>query len=207
MKITVFGAAGRTGRQVLREGRRRGHEMTAFTRRPEGAFSPAEEADLAAVVHGDGRDPQAVRKAISGADAVIAIVAAATRKGPHQTADVLRVITGEMTSLGVRRLIITSAYPIISDRPRLPVALLRWVFADAYADAAETARIVSATELDWTIAYLNRLTDKPAAGRFRVSREPFSRPSSISRADVAAVLLDAAEDPALAQAAINVSGP
>jgi putative NADH-flavin reductase len=206
MKITVFGAAGRIGQQVLREGLRRGHQMTAFTRRPDGAFTATDQARLASVVHGDGRDPSAVRTAVSGADAVIAIVAASTRKGPHQAAEVLKVVTGEMASLGVRRLVFTSAYPIVGDRPRLPIALLRWVLAAAYADAAEAARIISATELDWTIAYLNRLTDKPATGRFRVSRELFSRPSSISRADAAAALLDAAENPALAKASINVSG-
>lgn len=207
MKITVFGAAGRTGRQVLREGQRRGHAMTAFTRRPERAFSAAGQAELASVVHGDGRDPQAVRTAVRGADAVIAIVAARTRKGPHQAAEVLKVVTGEMASLGVRRIVITSAYPLVGDRPRLPIALLRLVLAAAYADAAEAARIVSETDLDWTIAHLNRLTDKPATGRVRVSRELFARPSAITRADVAAVLLDAAGDPALARAAINVSGP
>lgn len=207
MKITVFGATGRLGQQVLREGLRRGHEMTAFTRRPNGAFTATEQAGLASVVHGDGRDPAAVRLAVSGADAVIAIVSASTRRGPHQAADVLKVITGVMGLLGVRRLVFTSAYPIVADRPRLPIALLRWALAAGYADAAQAARIISATDLDWTIAYLNRLTDKPATDRFQVSTELFSRPTAISRADAAAVLLNVAEDPAFAKASINVSGP
>lgn len=207
MKITVFGAAGRTGQLVLAEGLRRQHEMTAFTRRPDSAFPPAVEAGLARTVRGDGRDRTQVRTAVSGADAVIAIVAASTRKGPHQAAEVLKVIADEMTGLGVGRLVFTSAYPIVADRPRLAIALLRRLFAAAYADSAEAGRIVSATELDWTIAYLNRLTDKPATGRYRVSRELFSRPSAISRADVAAVLLDVAADPGLAKASVNVSGP
>jgi putative NADH-flavin reductase len=206
LRISVFGAAGRTGRLVLREGRQRGHEMTAFTRRPEGAFG-ADEAGLAAVVRGDGRDPEAVRKAIDGADAVIAIVAGAGRKGPHETADVVKVITSEMTGLGVRRIVLTSAYPMVGDRPRLPIAVIRRVFAAAYADAAQAGRIVQSSGLDWTIAYLNRLTDKPATGRAQVSTELLTRSTSVSRADVAAILLDAAQDPARAGTAINVGGP
>jgi uncharacterized protein YbjT (DUF2867 family) len=200
-RITVFGAAGRTGQLVLREGRRRGWEMTAFTRRPEGTL------DAGKVVRGDGRDPEAVRAAIDGADAVIVIVAAAGRKGPHETADVVKVITSQMTELGVRRLVLTSAYPLVGDRPRLPIAVIRRVFADVYADAAEAGRIAMASGLDWTIAYLNRLLDKPATGRARVSTELFARPTSVTRADVATVLLDAVADPALTGTGVNVSGP
>jgi uncharacterized protein YbjT (DUF2867 family) len=206
MRITVFGAAGRTGRLVLREGKRRGHEMTAFTRRPEGAFG-ADEAGLASIVRGNGRDPEAVRKAIDGADAVIAIVAGAGRKGPHETAGVLKVIASEMTALGVRRIVMTSVYPIIGDRPRLPIAVIRRVFAAAYADTEQAGHIVQSSGLDWTIAYLNRLTDKPATGRAQVSTELLSRTPSVSRADVAAILLDTAEDPARAGTTINVAGP
>lgn len=200
-RITVFGAAGRTGQLVLREGRRRGLEMTAFTRRPEGTL------DADKVVRGDGRDPEAVRAAIDGADAVIVIVAAAGRQGPHETADVVKVITSQMTELGVRRLVLTSAYPLVGDRPRLMIAVIRRVFADVYADAAEAGRIAMGSGLDWTIAYLNRLIDKPATGRARVSTELFARPTSITRADVATVLLDAVADPALIGTSINVSGP
>jgi len=79
MKLTVIGATGRTGRHVVDEALRRGHKVTAFTRRPEAL---TERSRLDGVVVGDGRDPEAVRKAVSGADAVIAIVAAASRKGP-----------------------------------------------------------------------------------------------------------------------------
>jgi uncharacterized protein YbjT (DUF2867 family) len=79
MTITVFGATGRTGRHILSQGPRRGHQITAFTRRPD---ILTDTTALDQVIHGDGRDPQAVARAVTGADAVIAIVAAATRKGP-----------------------------------------------------------------------------------------------------------------------------
>lgn len=200
----MFGAAGRTGRLVLSEGQRRGYEMTAFTRRPASEFAADDGIE---VVRGDGRDPDAVRTAVEGADAVIVVVAAVGRKGPHESAEVLRVVTTQMAGLSVRRLVLTSAYPLVADRPRLPVAIIRRVFADAYADAAEAGRITIASGLDWTIAYLNRLLDKPATGQGRVSTELFARPTSVNRADVATVLLDAVADPALIQTAINVSGP
>lgn len=203
MNITVIGSTGRTGRQVLVEGLRRGHHITAFTRRPQ--FLPTVPAPTK-VVTGDGRDPEAVRTAVAGADAVIAVVAAAGRKGPHHTAAVARVLTAAMAETGVRRLAITSAYPIVGVRPRLPMALLRWMLADAYADTAQMEEIVSATDLDWTIVRLTRLIDQPARGGVHISRGLLDRPGTLTRADVAATLLDTVADSTYARTAINITG-
>lgn len=155
---------------------------------------------------GDGQDPQALRPAITGADAVIATVGSTSRKGPHPTASVARALTGTTAELGVRRLAIISAYPIVGTTPRVPMALLRLVFADAYADVSTMEHIVSDTDLDWTILRLNRLTDKPARGQPRTSTEPFDKPSALTRADAAQVLLDVIEDPITIKTAINVAG-
>src|SRR5262245_46537141 len=126
MKITVVGATGRTARHLLAEGLRRGHQLTALTHRPQALENPTA---LAAVVHGDGRDPDAVRKAIDGADAVISTVPGAVRNDPHRLTDVSRVLTQAMADLGVRRLVVTSAYPIIVDKPPLAMAILRRLLA------------------------------------------------------------------------------
>lgn len=203
MRITVFGATGRTGRHVLAEGARRGHRITACTRRPD---SLTDTSALAAVVSGDGRDPEAVGRAVAGAGAVIAIVSAAGRKGPFQTAEVAKVIIDAMTRAGVRRLVTTSAYPIVGERPRLAMALLRRLFAASYADHAEMERLVAASDLDWTVARLNRLLDRPAQGGVHVTTELLDRPRSITRADVAVTLLDLVEADTYAGTAVNVRG-
>jgi uncharacterized protein YbjT (DUF2867 family) len=204
VNLTVFGAAGRTGRHVVEQAMARGHRVTAFTRRPAAL---ADCAGLAEVVHGYGRDPQAVREAVRGADAVIAVIGPASRKGPHQVAEVADTLIAAMGDEGVRRLVITSAYPLVGDRPRIPIALLRRVLAAVYADAAAMERAVSDSGLDWTIARLNRLTSNPAAGQARVSPGLFARPTAITRADAARALLDITEDRALARTAVNVAGP
>ncbi|MEU8250038.1 NmrA family NAD(P)-binding protein [Nonomuraea sp. NPDC048916] len=40
MKITIFGAGGRAGRQVVAEARRRGHQVTAVVRDPARHSAP-----------------------------------------------------------------------------------------------------------------------------------------------------------------------
>jgi putative NADH-flavin reductase len=157
-------------------------------------------------VTGDGRDAGSVRAAISDADAVIAIISAPGRKGPHHAEAVARVLTSIMADTDVRRLAVTSAYPIVADRPRLPIALLRRLFADAYADAARMEAVVSASGLDWTIVRLNRLLDRPARGGIQISRDLLDRPRPLTRADAAAVLLDAVEKSTHTRSAINIAG-
>jgi putative NADH-flavin reductase len=203
MKITVFGATGRTGRHVLAQGGRRGHQMIAFTRRPQALD---DRAAPAAVVQGDARDPDAVRKTIDGADAVISTIAAALRGDLHRLADTARVITQTMADLGVRRLVVTSAYPIIVEDPPLLMAILRRLLAAPYADGAEMERIVAGSGLDWTIVRLNRLTNNAANGTVHTSRGLLAKPRGITRADAAATLLDIAGDTSLAGTAINVAG-
>jgi putative NADH-flavin reductase len=204
VNLTVFGSTGRTGRHVVEQAMARGHRVTAFTRRPGGL---ADCAGLAAVVHGDGRDPKAVGQAVRGVDAVIAVIGPASRNGPHQVAEVATTLIAVMGDAGVRRLVVTSAYPLVGDRPQVPIALLRRILAAAYADAAAMERAVSASGLDWTIARLNRLTSKPATGQARISPGLFARPTAITRADAARALLDITEDQALARTAVNIAGP
>lgn len=204
MNLTVIGSTGRTGRHVVDQALRRDHRVTAFTRRPDAL---TERSRLAGVVAGDGRDPEAVATAVRGADAVIAIVAAASRRGPHQAAEVIRVVTAAMARAGVRRLVVTSAYPIVGVRPRLPLAILRMLFRDAYADARAMERELLDSPLDWTIARLNRLTDKPAQGPLQITTDLLDRPRPMTRADTAAALLDIAADPRFARRAVNLSGP
>lgn len=79
MRIVVLGATSRTGLCLLTESQRRGHQIVAFTRRPEALpCSPAP----AEVIRGDGRDPTALRSALTDADAAISLLPGATVTTP-----------------------------------------------------------------------------------------------------------------------------
>jgi hypothetical protein len=111
-----------------------------------------------------------------------------------------------MADLGVRRLVVTSAYPAIVEEPPLAMAVLRRLLATSYADNVAMERLVAASGLEWTIVRLNRLTNKAASGRVHTSRGLLEEPHGIARVDAAATLLDTIEDTTLARTAINVSG-
>ena len=99
------------------------------------------------------------------------------------------MLTAAMTDLGVSRLVITSAYPLVARTPRLPLAVLRVALAGTYADLAQMERVVSGGGLAWTIVRLNRLVDAPRRGGDRNQPRPAGEGLRVTRADAAAVLL------------------
>ncbi|MFD2330861.1 NAD(P)-dependent oxidoreductase [Cohnella sp. GCM10020058] len=73
MKIIVFGATGNTGKRVLAQGVRMGHEMTAFVRNPEklNEQQDAQSAERVRVIAQDILDPESVFAALAHQDAAV----------------------------------------------------------------------------------------------------------------------------------------
>ncbi|MFC5815789.1 MULTISPECIES: NAD(P)-dependent oxidoreductase [Nonomuraea] len=187
MRLLVIGATGRTGAHVLEQGVARGHEVTAFTRKPE--LLKGREG-LRAVVTGDATDLPTVREAVAGQDAVISAVG---------TSGIARTLIAAMRETGVRRVVMTSSRSIPATRPRLAVGLAWLFFRSAYVDLARAEGMLEVSGLDWTIVRATMLTGKPANGRLHVDFEANATggEATLPRADYATALLDAAEDDAM----------
>jgi len=194
MNIIVIGSTGRTGRLVLEEGIRRRHAMTAFTRRPDAL---ADITGLRMVIHGDGRNLKDIRRAIRGQDAVISIVAPEGRGPTTVISDVARAELTAMGEAGVRRIVTVSVSAIEGRRPWILINLVRWILRKPYADFARMEQLVASSGLDWTIVRPPYLSNGPTTGRVRsqTGRKDLAHgPYHISRGDLAATLLDLAED-------------
>src|SRR5947209_18794607 len=122
--IAVIGSTGRTGRLVLDEGIRRGHSMTACTRRPD---SLSGLCGLTSVITGDGRSLEDMRRAVRGQDAVISIVVSEGRGPTTVMSDVTRAELDAMREAGVRRLVTVSVSAIEGRRPWILINLVRWI--------------------------------------------------------------------------------
>jgi putative NADH-flavin reductase len=202
MRIVVFGSTGGTGRLILAEALRRGHEVTAFARH---ADALAGVPGLASVVQGDGRDQDLAVKAVSGQQAVIMTVSG--RGQPGVVAAVARAVTAAMADAGVSRLVAASAYGMVATRPYVAASLVRRLFAKAFADQLAADQIIQHSELEWTIARATRLTAKPARHPPRHSTAAITKgPYSLSRAAYAAALLDLAEQGAYPRQIVNITG-
>lgn len=194
MKIIVVGGNGGTGAEVVRIAAERGHEVVCFSR------SGADELPAgAASVHGDALDPDAIAKAVAGADAVVVTVGAAKGSPRHRT-EVTRSVIGAMHATGVRRLIVQSSLGA-GDSGALMAAparlMAKTLLAKPLADHDAQEAAVFASGLDWTVVRPGGLTDKPATGAVVAQETSEGRPMKgmIPRADVATHIVDILDDP------------
>jgi nucleoside-diphosphate-sugar epimerase len=106
MRIVIFGANGAAGRLLTEQVLAAGHHVVAVTRRP--AAFPINH-DRLSVVAGDVHDPQAVDRAVEGADAVLSTLGVPyTRKPINVYSDGTRNITAAMSRDGVKRVVVVS---------------------------------------------------------------------------------------------------
>jgi putative NADH-flavin reductase len=202
VKIAVFGSTGGNGRFILAEAVRRGHEVTAFARRP-GAL--AEVTGLAAVVEGDGRNRADAGKAVAGQHAVITTISG--RGEPGTAPAIARAVIAAMAAHGVFRLVTTSSYGMVATRPYVLAPLVRRAFRTAFADQDAADQVIEASDLDWTILRATRLTPGPASHPARLSTELFTTgPYSLARAVYAASLVDLAENGTHVRRVVNITG-
>jgi len=100
MKLTVFGATGGIGGQVVRQALAAGHEVTAVVR-AAGRFDVSHPALEVATVPGL-TDPDVLRPALEDSDAVISGVGPRGRKDGPVASNTTRGILAAMEASGVR---------------------------------------------------------------------------------------------------------
>ncbi|MFV0429804.1 MAG: NAD(P)-dependent oxidoreductase [Arachnia sp.] len=194
--ITVIGASRGTGATTAAMAGALGASVRAVSR-SGGSPAPGVTTYL-----GDATDPEAVRAAISGTDAVLLMVGARGRDRSGIRASTTRAVIDVMHHEGVRRLIVQSSLGLGDSAHRLDFFTKYLVFplvlGPAMADHAAQESITTASGLDWTIVRPGYLNDGPATGQVvalpSTSREPM-RPR-LSRADLAAWSLGAIDDAA-----------
>jgi putative NADH-flavin reductase len=174
-----------------------GLEVTTLVRSPERL---PKTGRLPRVVTGDIRDDSpAVRAAFAGQDAVISALGVGQSFRPDGLiAQAAPLIVAAMRQHGVRRLVFTSAFGVGDtwrDTPILPRLFVKTLLRDVYADKAAGEQAIRDSGLDWTIVYPAGLTNGRRTGTVRVGeRLALSGFPRVSRADVAAVLLQQLED-------------
>lgn len=200
MRIAVIGASAGTGRQVVEQAVARGHKVAGVSRRG---------CDVEGVVNivGDALDPWVLATALHGCDAVVVAVGGA-RDDDRFRARVTRAVLDEIDGRDVR-IVVQSSLGVGESMGLLggPAKLYaRTMLRAALADHAEQEALARSSGLRYTIVRPGGLTDDPASGRVSTGGPGFV--ARVSRADVAAVILDAIENDAADHEEFNLgSGP
>ncbi|MFF7966309.1 NAD(P)-dependent oxidoreductase [Streptomyces sp. NPDC007903] len=209
MRLTVFGATGGVGGEIVRQALAAGHEVTAVVRDPARLNATGERLH---VVRADLSDPEALRGAVAGRDAVLSGLGARSRKAAGVTARLTRAVLAAMEAEGTRRLVIVSAAPVgpapEDDGPldRALRSVVSAVFKDVYADLRETEAELARSAVEWTSVRPPRLLDRPLTGHYRTVVGGFPRAGrTIGRADVAHAMLATTGDPATVRQGVGVA--
>lgn len=195
--ICVLGATGKTGRRVVEKALAAGHEVRALVR-SRGKLG-VEHGQLS-VIEGDVLDPEAVRRAVAGSDAVLSLFGQV--KGSPRTlqADGTRNVVAAMAEEGVRRLVTLSGGGLRTsqDRPKLPDRIIRTLLGlmagHVLADAEGHLEVLHGSGLDWTVVRAPMLTEDPGKGRYRVGWVGVNASTRISRDDLADFILTQVDD-------------
>lgn len=196
MRLTIFGASGRTGRPLVEQALDRDHEVVAFVR---SASSLDVTDDALTLVEGDAYIGEGVAEAVDGADAVVSVLGQ-TGDGP----DDLLTVAGDhvldaMADAGVTRFVTLVGAGVREEGESVTLSgkvmgtLLKVLARSALEDAEEHVRRVRATDLDYTVVRAPRLTDAAGEGDYRAGDIDLGF-EAVARPDVARFILDCIED-------------
>lgn len=211
MKITVFGASGRIGGEIVRQAAAAGHDVTAVVRR---GSAVADAPDDLRLVEVDGiDDPEQLVEAVAGRDAVLSGLGPRRRSDAGVAAPMTRVLLDAMDRADVHRVLVVSAAPLGAPHPedgfasrRMMYPLIRSLLRPVYDDLREMEDDLALSGHDWTAVRPPRLVDAPVTGRYRTAVEAnLPRGGKISRSDVAHAMLAMVDDQSTFRHAVGVA--
>ncbi len=209
MNLALFGATGPSGKAVLSEALRRGHQVAVLARDP--ARLPQGRAGLR-IVPGDARDAAAVAETLRGADAVVQTLGVGglgTGKPDDLVPVATRLILDAMRAQGIRRIVCASNIGVPGSGAYFTrfvlVPLVARKLIPIIASKVEMETVLRQSDADWTAVRLAALTEKPAKGRLKVSETGKGPGMFLTTADAAGFMLDIIEKPAFLRQAVAIA--
>lgn len=205
MKIVVFGATGKTGKEIVKQSLVRGDEVTAFVRGP--SKMKLEHDDLK-IITGDVHEYSAVTRAIQGQDAVICSLGTSelgkTNVCSKGTANIIRA----MKENQVKRLIVVTAMGVGESWSTLSFVnklFFATLLRNARQDHEKQEVVVRESDLDWTIIRPSGLTDTALTESYAIGEKISVKTSQIARADVAHAIIKEIHDETFMYKAVTIS--
>jgi uncharacterized protein YbjT (DUF2867 family) len=193
MELTILAASGGTGRELTRQALERGHTVTAIARTP-GRITVPDSARLTRIA-ADVRDPDSVMAALTGSHVVLSALGVAD----GDPAGTLTAGARAVIQAHPERIIWLGAIGT-GQSARAGGLLVRAMFRTMRAKLDDKVTADTAVlHAGGTVFHAGPLTNGPlSATRRTVGLDTYPRrlfPASLSRATVAAAMLDEAESP------------
>lgn len=207
MKITVFGATGQVGIEIVKQALWRKHQVTAFGRN---VFDLKMEDDNLHLFKGALFDEAEVLQAVTGADVVLSAIGGSFDGSDKARSLGIKNIIAQMNKAGVKRIIALGGLGILNadehtlliDTPSYPAE-----FIPVGNEHRKAYEYLKASDLDWTfICSPNILNNRPT-GNYILSRDYPPQPNKfqINAGDLAQFMLNEAEKNEFVNARVGIS--
>jgi uncharacterized protein YbjT (DUF2867 family) len=189
--LLVAGATGGTGQEVVDQALAKGYRVRALVR--DEAKARMLFGDRVQYVVGDVREPRSLRRAVKGVDQVISALGANVQRDPENSPERVdfagvKALAEAAKAAGVSQFILVSSMGVTHPDHQLNAMLdniLSWKLKGEEA--------VRSTGINYTIVRPGELTNEPGGRRgVRIMQgDPLDGEGTVSRSDVAAVLVSA----------------
>lgn len=190
MIVTIFGATGRVGVELVRNCKALGYKVRAFGRNIEPMIDEDLRSENFEAIKGYVFDEGDVQKALKGADAVLSALGGATEGSDRTRSLGMKNITNAMDKAGIKRIVAIGGIGILQvneeeptlvmDTPDFPYAL--YAVSKEHEQAYE---YLKASKTDWTFVCPPTIQPKEATGHFTTAANQPAGGNYINAGDLA----------------------
>lgn len=190
MKISVLGATGATGVEVVKQLLEQGHDVIAYVRNPDKITL---SNDKLTVVKGDIFDRPIMRETIKGSDAVISCLGSSTTAKSEELKLMAASVVKVLQDSQVPKVVYMSTAGIEDEFKGVTKWFISMILGNVIADHKAAAKLYRKSGITYTIARPMQLKDGKPSFKYHMSEEGLPKSKrAISRANVADFLVKAA---------------
>ena len=205
MKLVVFGATGKIGKEIVKQSLAQGNKVTAFVRDPS---KIALNNNNLKIMTGDIYELTAVTQAVQGQDAVICSLGSNDLGKTTVRSEGTANIINAMKEKHVNRLVVVSAMGVGESWSTLSFVnklFFATLLSSARQDHEKQEVVVKESDLDWTVIRPSGLTDTPLTGSYAIGENIPAKTSKIARADVAHAIIKELHDNTYLHKAVTIT--
>jgi putative NADH-flavin reductase len=204
MKVVVFGASGKVGRQVVQGLLDEGNHVTAFVH----SSSPFAANAQLSIAKGDIYDDADVAQAVRGADVVVSALGSWGTKRKDVVSSGMRAIVAAMHAAGVKRVVSLTGSDALAagdSKTLLSRASHRLITLSParriLRDGEEHIRLLEQSGLDWTVVRSPVMNERGNPERFILGRRRPKPWATVNRRSVALAMVRLVSEPGYARQA------